>query len=239
MYLNRRTFVTASVLSAVGLTRVRAQEEQEDAGQLLQMVPGITSAYARKYLPVGSMLPQSTPQVAVTEATPDYLLAMMITFESADTAQTVMHQMLNAEIAAMIMERHAETVTQATDPVELTDRSLFVSDDPEEHHPYASLTVIPMDDLVVLLNTNGMSDAIQPTIDNVANFIAEQPRDDSPIVVENPGIARGGVFEMLPFVDDAEVLGGLEVAWDYDLLVSESPIEPGSASPEASPEHHH
>lgn len=239
MGLNRRMFVAASVLGAAGLTRVSAQDEQEDAGELLQMVPGITSAYARKYVPAGTMISHATPETEATEATPDYLLAMMITFTSAESARGVVREMLTTAIAATIMQRDLSTVYQVTDPAVMTDRSFFVSEDDTESHPYASLLVIPMDDLVVLLNANGMSEAIQPTIDGIADFIVEQPQDDSPIVVENRGVASGGVFEMLPFLEDADVLGGLEHAWDYDLLVSDSPIEPGTATPEASPDHSH
>lgn len=238
MQISRRTLIGTTFIAALGLTRAGAQDEQEDAGQLLQMVPGITSAYARKYLPEGSV-PSATPAAAITAATPDYLLAMMITFESETTAQGVIAQMLNTEIAGMIMQRSAAGLELTSNTDLPVGNRLFFGEFTDEAHPYASLLMIPLGELVVLMNATGESADIQPTVDAIAAYIAEQERGSVPVTVVHRGLATGDVFDMLPDMDQRDLLGGLRPSYDYDLLVSEMPIEPADgATPEGTPHDH-
>lgn len=59
-----------------------------------------------------------------------------------------------------------------------------------------------------------------------AQFIVDHPASPDPVTVLHEGTATGGDFARMPGPDDREFLQGLIPMWDYDLTVSNSPIEP-------------
>lgn len=231
MYLSRRSFVAgvvaASLLPISGVAQPNTQ-------QLLGQVPGLESAYGRRYVPSDSLSWGEFP-IEPNEETPQYLLIMALTFESEAMLTAVTNSMLNASIAGMILGRNENDLQLISHP-ELSDgNSLFFGEDDSLSHPYASLLVLPAGDVAYLISTEGESAAVQSTANAIATHLAETEPSGVPVEILDRGVAVGGPFDVFPGLDDLELLNGLVPLFDYDLLVSDQPIENGNATPEASP----
>ena len=232
MNLNRRTFMTGIVGALALPVAVRAQE---DSSGLLQQIPGLETAYARRYAPA-SDLPHIDSDVEETDATPAYMIIMALEFENEMMLQGVMGSMLSPDIAATIMQWHGEPLTETTLDELPEGNKVYIGEDEEAHDPYSSLIVLPVGNMGYLVRVDGASEAVQQTANDVASFLAEAEPSDAPVTVVAEGVAEGGAFDVFPGIDDLDMLGGTLPLYDYDLLVSDSPILPDGATPEASPE---
>lgn len=231
MQFSRRTFLVG--IGSLALA-TRAANAQEGSQELLAQIPGLETAYARRYSPASDLNWGDFP-IEPNEQTPHYLLIMALKFSNAAMLQGVLNAALNPQIAGFIMQRPDADLIE-TSVSELPEGNvLFVSNDEEESHPYASLLVLPVGDTAFLLDANGDSADIQTTLNDIASFLEDAEPADNPVVVEEEGVATGGPFDLLPGVEDLELLNGLVPLFDYDLLVSDSPILPTGATPESSP----
>lgn len=232
MNLSRRTFITGVVGSVTLPGIVTAQDASTD---LLQQIPGLQTAYARRYAPADDLDWGDFP-IEPGEETPHYMLIMALTFDSEMMLRGVLSSMLNASIAGMLMDRADSDLTETSLPTLPNGNVLFFSEDESANHSYASLLVVPVGEIAYIINSDGDSDAIQETVNTIGEFLAESEPGDSPVTVENEGVASGGPFDAMYGTEDLELLNGLVPLYDYDLLVSESPILPADATPDASPE---
>ena len=64
----------------------------------------------------------------------------------------------------------------------------------------------------------------------LGEFMVEAEPGSGEVDLTGGGQSSGGTWDTLPTAADSEILGGLVPVYDYDLLVSNQPIEP-----EASP----
>ena len=211
--------------------------QRADAGEILQNLPGLETAYARRYAPAdegAAMLSGDWP-VGPTESTPSYLLVMMLTFSNAIVVQGLVSTMLSPDVAATVMGRSSEGLIQRTNQALPENTVLFAGIDADEHNPYGSLLVLPLGANVYLVQAEGETDAVQATANAIAEFIADSPPAEGEVTVVRKGVAIGGPFAVVPNAEDAELLNGLYPFADYDLLVSDSPILPSDATPEATP----
>lgn len=230
---SRRTFIVAPV--AMAAAPFLAPARQLDPNTILQNLPGLETAYGRRYNPVDGAIVEDWP-VDANEATPNYCLVMALTFVSEDAANTVIQDMLSPMTAGIILGRSAGTLEQSSVDSLPEGNVLFAGEDPEEHQLYASLLMVPMAERIWLVQVDGESAAIQATANAIAGYIADAEPVDSDVTVEIEGFAQGGPFDSMPDVDEAELLNGLYPFFDYDLLVSDSPILPDTATAVASPE---
>lgn len=231
MNLSRRTFISGVFGAAMVPTLVAAQTESKE---LLAQIPGLESAYGRRYAPADDLSWGDFP-IEPNEETPHYMLIMALTFQNAMMLRGVMGSMLNASIVGTILGRPGADLTETSIPTLPEGNILFFGEDENEGHPYASLLVLPMGDVAYLINTEGDAAAIQTTANAVAEFLADTDAGSAPVRVVAEGVAEGGPFDAMPGNDDLELLNGLVPLFDYDLLVSDSPILPMDATPEASP----
>lgn len=230
MYLSRRTFISGVFGAAVLPTLTFAQT---DSSELLHQIPGLESAYARRYAPADDLSWGDFP-IEPNEKTPHYMLVMALTFESELMLRGVMGTMLNASIASLLLGRPEDTIVETHLHTLPEGNVLYFSEDKTEDHAYASLLVVPVGNVAYLVNSEGVDAALQVTSNAVGEFIADAEPSDAPVTVEAEGVAVGGPFDVMPGTDDLELLNGLVPLFDYDLLVSESPILPDGATPEAS-----
>ena len=103
---------------------------------------------------------------------------------------------------------------------------LFSTIDESEDHPYASLLMMPIGNVGYLFTAQGDIPEIQERVYAIAQHIAEAEPSEEPVTVHVRGSATGGPFDAMPGRDDTDVLAGLVPLYDYDLLVSDSPILP-------------
>ena len=238
--LSRRSFVGVAV-SAIFLP-LGVSGQQADADEILQNLPGLKSAYARRYAPADEGAPMLSGDwpVEPTGRTPQYLLAMVLTFDNALVVQGLVSTMLNPDIAATVLGRSSEGLIPSTNQALPKGNVLFAGTDADEHFPYGSLLVLPIGVHVYLLHTEGDSAAVQATADDIAGFIANAEPARSNVSVIRQGVAVGGPFAVLPDAEDAELLNGLYPFADYDLLAGDSPILPtdvtDGATPNATPQ---
>lgn len=234
IHINRRNFLASiAVTACVPFVSTHAQDTEDAEGaDLLRQIPGLKSAYGRRYIPADQSHLEEYP-IEPTEQTPGYLLIMALEFESRATLRGVMGTMLNASIAEFIIGRPADSLTEATNPNLAEGNVLFFSEDDTEHHPFASLLAMPVDRTGYIISTRGEAAAVQTTTNAIAEFLMDSSPSDEPVYVLAKGVAVGGIFDALPDEDDLELLNGLVPMFDYDLLVSESPILPADATPEA------
>lgn len=232
MHLSRRTFISG-VLGAAMLPT--ASSAQSESSELLGQIPGLKTAYGRRYAPSDALDWGDFP-IEPTEETPHYMLIMALTFESEMMLRGVMNSMLNASIAGTILGRPGADLTETSLPTLPEGNVLYFGEDESEGHPYASLLVVPVGNVAYLINSEGDNPALQATANAVGEFLSEAEPGDTPVTVEEEGVATGGPFDAMPGGEDLELLNGLVPLFDYDLLVSDSPILPTGATPEASPE---
>lgn len=240
MFINRRKSLAGAVSVAFLPTFIAAQSDDDsgsDASDLLTQIPGLVSAYARRYVPSDAVDFVDWP-LEPTEATPHYLLIMALEFESEATLIGVTEAMLNTDIAGVILGEPGPRLTD-TGVADLPEgnRLFTYTDETASHTKYESLLVVAAENYAFLLVGRGGSDAIQVTINGIAADLVKQDIPESEIVVEAEGVASGGVFDIFPGMDDVEILSGLVPFFDYDVLVSDSPILPASATPAATPSH--
>lgn len=238
--ITRRTFATgmAALSLSVVPTVSFGQDDYDEAesSELLAQVPGLQSAYARRYNPADDMahIHIDMDVMDATDETPDHLVVMALEFGSAAELTGVLGMMLNTNTAGLILNDTHITLTE--EPVGEFPRgsTLYYGSDPD-HESYKSLLVIPVDNIAYAISTRGVTEAVQVTADAIGAHLVAQEPTDSPVVVVSEGLAEGGPFEVFPGEDDLELLNGLIPMFDYDLLVSEFPILPPDATPDASP----
>lgn len=222
--VSRRSLVAGVVAASVLPSTTFGQDDPGSPIGLLSQIPGLVSAYGRRYHPA---------EHGSTEETPDYLLVMALTFEDESMLQLVVNNMLTPEIVALLTETAPEDLS-STEVTDLSEGSVLYSGT-NGSDDYISLLVMPIAEVAYLVITRGATDAVQVTSDDIATFIFEQDPVDSEVSVLEEGTAEGGPFDVFPGADEADVLHGLDIVNDYDLLVGESPILPADASPAASP----
>lgn len=224
-------------VSAIAPVTILAQDDadQEESAELLAQIPGLVSAYARRYDPADSHahIEIGDKPIEVSEKTPGRLVINALEFGSAEELTGILGMMLNTDTAGLLMsDQDIELVQEPVGDLPRGTTIFYGTDDDGE---YKSLLVIPVDNIGYAVTTEGASDVVQETADAIAAFLVDQEPSDAPVVVVSEGIAEGGVFDVFAGVDELEMLNGLIPMYDYDLLVSESPILPTDASPVASP----
>lgn len=231
MQFSRRTLVAGVAAAAFAS---RTAEAQEGSQALLEQIPGLETAYARRYSPADHHDWGDFP-IEPNAQTPHYMLIMALTFSSEMMLQGVLSSALDPQIAGFIMQRPAADLIETSVSDLPEGNVLFVNLNEAENHPYGSLLVLPVGKTAFLLECTGESAEIQTTVNAIAEFLVDADPSDAPVIVEAEGVATGGPFDVLPGVEDLELLNGMIPLHDYDLLVSDSPILPTNATPESSP----
>jgi hypothetical protein len=222
----------ALVLAALILGGQAAPAAQMDADDLLGLLNGLESAYARKYIPVAD-IDFATPTPAET---PSVVLTTVLTFEDEASATSAFAGILNTLTAGIILGEPGADL-EATDVNGLGDearRFVGIEGGGDEEH-VRGLLAVRDGNLGFLIQAHGSPTSVERALAGFGVFMVAAEPGSGPVMVHDLG-ATGGPFDLMPDNDDKEVLGGLFPVYDYDLLANggEAPIEE-IATPSASP----
>lgn len=196
-----------------------AQEDMESS-DLLAQLPGLEAAWAKRYdHPDRHQHDNATP--VASDLTTRQLSASILAFDTAANATLTFAMALTDEIAAMLLSVDPEDfgVPQNLD---LGDQAtLFVASEDGET---AALLAIRDGNLGYLVTAWGADEDVVASVRAVGQYMTEAVPGDDEIVFEEFGESHGGLFDLFPRRGDPS-LRGLVPMYEYDLLVSESPIE--------------
>jgi hypothetical protein len=234
--LFRRNFRLIAILAMTLSMAVSAGSPaaaQDSPTDLLKYLDGLESAYSRRYMApdefaLGSL---ATPEGAAEQGSTWIVYTTVLEFTSADEVSSAYSGMVNDEMARIIMDQpNIEFVVDKS--VELGDQAhLYVG--PTEHgddDEVAGLLIVQDDNLGFMVSAAGSDASIEQTLRDFGEFMVDQEPGTGDISVDEFGFASGGTFDVMPTSTDTDVIGNLIPMFDYDLLVSNSPLE-GAATP--------
>ncbi len=212
---------------------LRAQDESStgaDTSDLLDQMPGLIAAWARRYdnpdrhdhLPI-----QSTPVAA--DVTTRQLSLTVAEFDDAANTTIAFAYGLNLETAGIILNRDPATFAEPQE-LDLGDQGyLFLSTDDSG---MAALIAAQRGNLACLATAWGPDDDVVGSVRAAASYMVDTTPGTDDIEFVFPADSHGGVFDLFPPRGDAALLG-LVPMYEYDLTVSESPLEhpDGGATP--------
>jgi hypothetical protein len=210
-----------------------AQFSPED---MLKTLDGIETAYSRKYI-AEAELGFGSPE-APAPSTPEVLTATVLEFDNEQHAADAFDSVKNPLIAREIMLGHGDLDVDDADIDDLGDQArLFIGATDAHHEPETSAMLIVQDgNLGYLIQATGPDPAIEQTLMSFGAFMVDAEPGTGPVVPGEYADTRGGTFDLLPTREDTDVLRGLVPMYDYDLLLSQKPID-HPATPEEH-EHH-
>jgi hypothetical protein len=221
--LSRRSLLTTIAAAAITVPAVPAARAQESPTDFLPFLDGLVSAYARRYVVPPEGFPGATP--ATTSVT--FLEATVLEFESPDMAKKA-GALLNTDLVLPALTGIDDISIDDFEDAGLGDRSyLLVTPTPDE---FEGLLIIFDGNLGFILTADGSDESMAETMLALGEFMVEAEPGSGEVDLTGGGQSSGGTWDTLPTAADSEILGGLVPVYDYDLLVSNQPIEP-----EASP----
>lgn len=224
--------VALLMLGAAGLVPAAAQES---TGNLYESLPGLETVHARMYAQEHDLAAElaATPDPAGESNATSQLIITVLEFETPEDAEATFAETLNDDIAAQTVGAVDTGFTTSEDVDDLGDWAhIYLSEAPEgENYPVRGLLLVQDGNLGFMIQSFADDDSTREQLTAIAEFMVDAEPGDAPVVVDDNGFASGGTFDMLPGGDD-DVLGPLVPRFDYDLLVSGSPLEP-SATPQA------
>lgn len=226
--------VLASVFAMTSASAGVSAQDEEPTG-FLRTLDGLETAYARRYDPAnehdhangikdvsGEATPSSVP-------TPDRVTTTVLEFTDADAASEAV-ALLQNDIAVGLVTGDHEATADDLEPIGLGDQAFLYLGEPDDDGELTGALVVLDGNLGIIVTANGPADSIEPSLMAFTGFMldAEIGRDD--VQIGEFANSTGGTFDLMPSAKDVEVLNGLLPMWDYDLLISDSPIEatPGS-----------
>lgn len=209
---------------------------QDGTDGMLRNLPGLETAYARKYIS-DAAIGFATP-VTANATTPRVMTVTVLEFDTDAAATTAFDLVLTDRVAGMVMGVQDGQMT-SSDIAKLGDRArLFeTTTSPEDGRIArdASLLAVQDGNLGFLITAWGTPESLTATLPAVAAFMVETEAGDGAVHVTGNGHLTGGTADLMPGTSDDVLPDGLLPMYDYDLLVSGSPIEAPASSPEASP----
>jgi hypothetical protein len=219
-----------------------ATAAQDSADDYIKLLPGIESAYARRYISAqpaeefGFATPEASPASGPTRPGTEDLppagtaqvTATVLEFDSATTLTTVWATKLDDELLGEIAGSHGSDleITQVDD---LGDQAISAAG--MDHDGRATVVLVVQDgNLGIILTGYGTDEPnVSKSLSDIAKFmVAAEPGTD-PVTLDPPS---GGTWDIFPTAQDTDVLGNLMPIHDYDLLNGDgSPIGRGPATP--------
>ena len=222
--LTRRAVLLGLAATAIAPATTFAQEETSgsETGALLAQLPGLQAAWAKRYdnpNRYGYLDQNATPEaIAVTT---EQLSITILEFDEESNATMSFAMGLSEETAAMILGANPAALGESQD-LDLGDQAtLFATIDGEQA---AALLAIRVRNLGYLITAWGPDGDVIESVQAVGEFMAGTEPGSGDIVFDGPADSYGGVFDLFPPRDDAS-LQGLIPMYEYDLLVSDHPME--------------
>jgi hypothetical protein len=233
---------TAILVSLLALMTALPASAQDSPDDYIKLLPGIESAYARRYISAqpaeefGFATPEASPATGPTRPGTENLppagtatvTATVLEFDSATTLTTVWATNLDDELLGEIAGSHGSEleITQVDDLGDLAISAAGV-----EHDGRSSVVLVVQDgNLGIILTGYGTDEPnVSKSLNAIAEFmVAAEPGTD-PVTLDPPS---GGTWDIFPTAQDTDVLGNLMPMYDYDLLNGDgSPIGREPATP--------
>jgi len=239
-----------------GLTvRAESASNQVSPEALIASLDGLETAYARRYVSADphqgfiDATPEASP-VAARGATPsaqaDAMTSAEVTvlqFATDADAEHAWRLTTGTLVASAVLSEDPAALTGSEVPGLGDSALLYLLPDAtgSETEAHGVIFVRSGSTGIIVSGAGATSNAaLGERLQEFAQFIVDHPASPDPVTVLHEGTATGGDFARMPGPDDRNVLQGLIPMWDYDLTVSNSPIEPnvtpacGCAAPDAS-----
>lgn len=230
-----RLIARIAIVLAVMLTIVTpGANAQGSPLDLLPYLDGLESAHARRYVNhehLGLTSEFATP-VGEEKSAASFVETTVLEFGAPDDVTAAFDIFVNdALIRGLLGEDEMEY--SVSEDVELGDQASLYVVPSAAGDSYSGLLLIQDGNLGLLVSAEGQTDAIQETLMAFGEFMVDA-ESGGEIVLGNNADSTGGTWEVMPAADDRDILGDLRPIYDYDLLVSNSPIEvPEEATPAA------
>lgn len=222
--LTRRAVIFGMAATALAPAVSLAQEETSgsETGELLAQLPGLQAAWAKRYdnpNRYGYLDQNATPEPI--EVTTEQLSITILEFDEESNATLSFAMGLGEETAAMILGTDPAALGQPQD-LDLGDQAtLFATLDGERA---AALLAIRQGNLGFLITAWGPDGDVITSVQAVGEFMVVAEPGDGEIIFVEPADSHGGLFDLFPARDDASLLGLIPM-YEYDLLVSDHPLE--------------
>jgi hypothetical protein len=211
-----------------------AANAQDSPLDLLPFLDGLETAHSRRYVNherLGLPAEIASP-VAETPSAASLVEVTVLEFGTPDDVTVAFEMFVNDELIRGILGED-EMEFSVSESVELGEQAFLYVGPVDDGASHSGLLLIQDGNLGLLISANGETEEIQETLLAFGTFMVEaEPGGD--IVLGNHADSTGGTWDVMPSADDRDVLGGLWPMYDYDLLVSNHPIEvPEEATPTA------
>jgi hypothetical protein len=226
---------TAMLILAIALCGSLAAPQstmaQESPIDLLKYLEGLESAHARRYQSAESLnvMPLATPTTGRTPTSASRVEATVLEFSTEAEAETAFALALNDGLAREILGE-PDIEFDESGAVDLGDQARIFVGARSDGEETVGLLAVRDGNLGFLVSAAGADDTIRQTLRDFGIYIVEAEPGTGAVTVDEFGMASGGTFDLMPSFDDEDVLNGLIPVHDYNLLFSNSPLEP-SASP--------
>ena len=138
---------------------------------------------------------------------------------------------MNDDIARSILGE-SDIEFAVSKPVDLGDRAHFYMGPTENggEDAVAGLLIVQDGNLGFMISGVGSDESIAHTLRDFGTFMIEAEPGTGEAEADEYGFMTGGMFNLLPSIDNPGIIRQLRPMYDYDLLASTSPIE-GAATP--------
>lgn len=220
--MSRRAVMLGLAGIAIAPTLGLAQDEDEvETSDLLDQLPGLEAAWAKRYDHPDRHRHEDHATPLATDLTTRQLSATILAFDTEANATLTFAMGLNEEIAATLLSAELTSFAAPQD-LNLGDQAtLFVA---SEEGEMSALLAIRDGNLGYLVTAWGEDDDVVGSVRAVGQFMVEAEPGDEDIVFEEFGESHGGLFDLFPRDGDS-ALQGLMPMFEYDLLVSDSPMQ--------------
>jgi hypothetical protein len=211
-----------------------AANAQDSPLDLLPFFDGLETAHSRRYVNherLGLPSEIATP-VAETPSAASLVEVTVLEFGTPEDVTAAFEMFVNDELIRGILGED-EMEFSVSESVELGEQAFLYVGPSDDGASHSGLLLIQDGNLGLLISATGETEAIQETLLAFGTFMVEaEPGGE--IVLGNHADSTGGTWDLMPSADDRDVLGDLWPMYDYDLLVSNHPIEvPEEATPAA------
>lgn len=222
----KRLVFVLSLLLTLGITAPVAAQEVPVTG--IQDLDGLESGYARMFMPdlMAMFDAMSTPGAEIPELDEDGTLMVMtavLTFDSQGDVSEAMDQLLEDAGSGVGTSERIE----GTEVKDLGDRAVLFNvdaDDQDEVDMQFLLHLLLVQDnsmLYMVVVGTGENGGGEEQAQEIAAFMLDKTPGSDEVVLNLDGTSTGGVFDLMPTAEDADLVGGLSPFMDMDMLDDE------------------
>ncbi|MGC4190259.1 MAG: hypothetical protein QM589_03380 [Thermomicrobiales bacterium] len=203
---------------------------------MIASLDGLNSAYARRYTFEDEFDGHlEAPPISAPEDRDHGMTAATITilqFATEADAENAWKLTAGSLMAGAIIGERPADLTATNLPDLGDDGTIYLMSDAAGSETEASGILFMRDGTtgIIVAGTGETSNAaLGKRLQKFAGFALDHKATSSQVAVIAEGMAEGGAFDRMPGRDDEDVLRGLVPMGDYDLMVSDEPIQSGPA----------